>query len=256
MNILPLTAKLKKKLKKRIFIFLILSFLIHLTFIEIFIKIIEQLIITAPPANAEPPAKSRIIDVEMLPVISKNDAKPIHLEDLNIITNPAETIRKQHFSEPLVLSDKNVLRKKITPTPKKNPAPDLGLMPPRSNFLSPSPTAPKPAPKPVTELAPEPVALTSAALGIKVIYPRLSRILIEEGVVNISVSTNSFGKIKKLTVLSSSGYPRLDKSATEALTHALTHDLTHTLAVTLKNNAQLPLKPNGQFNILFIFKLK
>lgn len=87
--------------------------------------------------------------------------------------------------------------------------------PPKETPASPAATTPSPAAdNPTTEIgAPQETAGT--ALGIRPHYPKLSRMMGEEGTVTIEASPSG------ATVVESSGFGRLDEAALAAVTHAL-----------------------------------
>lgn len=214
---------------QKIFLFLGLSLLAHMLFI--------YLIKNRPSTPwVFMPAPHTIIDIETIPALatlpsplpelSDENLKPTSLEDLenlNILPSKFEKLQVARSEE---------IKKNIG-----KPIPNPVLTKKTAAAVASSATLSAPAAIPVAEASSVP--LTSTALGIKALYPRLSRILAEEGVVTISVSANATGT-KKITVLSSSGFLRLDRSAIEAL----------------KTNGSLHLKPNTQLKISFNFKLR
>ena len=88
------------------------------------------------------------------------------------------------------------------------------------------------------------VSYTHVDLGIKITYPRLSRLLKEEGKVVLSFKKNSFGHEEPLVLLKSSGFRRLDRAALEALTQYKSHPLF------------LNLSPNSELKVSFTFQLR
>lgn len=88
------------------------------------------------------------------------------------------------------------------------------------------------------------VSYTHVELGIKITYPRLSRLLKEEGKVVLSFKKNSFGHEEPLVLLKSSGFRRLDRAALEALTQYKSHPLF------------LNLSPNSELKVSFTFQLR
>lgn len=82
--------------------------------------------------------------------------------------------------------------------------------------------------------------LASRDLGINPQYPKLSRMLSEEGKVIVQIKTDGAGHISSVDLLSGSGYSRLDQAALSALS------LYQTRAFT----------PNSIMKISFLFRLK
>ena len=104
---------------------------------------------------------------------------------------------------------------------------------------------PAPAPKAVAASAtalPVPAIqnISSQDLGIKVKYPRLSRMLSEEGRVIVLVHTDERGHIHKMSVSTSSGFARLDEAALDSVSSARTPNYDK----------------NSRIKISFLFKLK
>ena len=81
-------------------------------------------------------------------------------------------------------------------------------------------------------------------LGIEARYPRLSRVLGEQGKITVEFSAHSNSQPETLKVLSSSGYSRLDQSAMDATRDAL-----------LKGLLADPLKDRQSLRVTFIFRL-
>lgn len=88
------------------------------------------------------------------------------------------------------------------------------------------------------------VSYTHVDLGIKITYPRLSRLLKEEGKVILLFKKNSFGHEEPLVLLKSSGFRRLDRAALEALTQYKSSPLF------------LNLSPNSELKVSFTFQLR
>jgi protein TonB len=132
----------------------------------------------------------------------------------------------------------------VVPPPKPKPQvvkPAPAPIPPPNPVVDPAP-APKPAPPPVVTEAPPPPAFTAPPAEVKkpepapppVIpprvdasqlnnpippYPSISRRLGEEGKVLLDVDILADGSVGEVKIKTSSGYPRLDQAALEAVKH-------------------------------------
>lgn len=98
-------------------------------------------------------------------------------------------------------------------------APVVEAPAPRSE--PPPPVAPPSPPAPVAEATPAPAPTPPRPADYltnpKPPYPRLSRRLGEEGTVRLNILVNPDGSVARLELAQSSGHPRLDRSAMEAV---------------------------------------
>ena len=83
-------------------------------------------------------------------------------------------------------------------------------------------------------------ALSSSDIGIMPVYPRLSRILGEEGRVTLRIDLHTDGSFRAAQVEESSGFPRIDQAAVSAV---------RDLRLDKKTS-------DGPVRVTFIFKLK
>ena len=100
----------------------------------------------------------------------------------------------------------------------------------------------------------DPVIYPHSDLGIKVFYPRLSRILKEEGKVVLLLTKNSNTE-ERIKIIKTSGFQRLDSAATEALNR---HSNIESLIKEYldKNKKIEPTQNKNEIIISFTFKLK
>jgi TonB family protein len=90
----------------------------------------------------------------------------------------------------------------------------------------------------VPKISGEPVAILGSSLGIQVEYPRLSRLLGEQGSVVVEVAQDQNAP----HVFSSSGFPRLDQAAVEATKKA-------------KQSGMLAAEKQDPLRLRFVFQL-
>ncbi|WP_337879345.1 energy transducer TonB [Rheinheimera sp.] len=83
---------------------------------------------------------------------------------------------------------------------------------------TPAPVAPVKTAEPEPSSTP-PVASANKAVNKAPVYPKLSRQLKEQGTVVLDVLVLKTGKVGQLKVKTSSGYPRLDQAAVNAVRH-------------------------------------
>ena len=110
--------------------------------------------------------------------------------------------------------------------PVAQPQPVLAVAsPPVTSSFSVAPQPPAPPPQPVVVApAPAPVAVVAARFDAdylhnpKPVYPALSRRLNEEGKVLLKVRVSAQGMALDVAVSKSSGFPRLDSAAIDAVT--------------------------------------
>lgn len=130
---------------------------------------------------------------------------------------------------------------------------DSGVTPVTSNpavrkFKTPTSKSPAvvpaPNPTPSAESNTDSASVLGSDLGINVVYPRLSRVLKEFGSVIVGVQKNPDGSLSSPTILSSSGFQRLDTAATEAVIKAVA-----------KGELKAAATDKSQLKITFIFKL-
>ena len=76
---------------------------------------------------------------------------------------------------------------------------------------------PAPAPAPATTVSVDLDAATKA--GTPPVYPMESRRRHEQGTVRLRVVIDTDGRVKEISVASSSGFERLDKAALDAVCH-------------------------------------
>ncbi len=95
------------------------------------------------------------------------------------------------------------------PTPLPEPVPDV--LPP------PAPVAEAPRPAPPSPPAPTPPRPADYLNNPKPPYPSLSKRLGEEGTVRLNILVNPDGSVARLELAKSSGHPRLDRSAMDAV---------------------------------------
>lgn len=134
-----------------------------------------------------------------------------------------------------MLEEPPVPAKPLPPVPPKapvrkqsvvQPQPVLAVATPtaQSSFaVAPQPPAP-PVPQPLVPPLPAPVAVVAARFDAdylhnpKPVYPALSRRLNEEGRVLLKVRVSAQGSALEVAVSKSSGFPRLDAAAVDAVT--------------------------------------
>ena len=118
----------------------------------------------------------------------------------------------------MVMEQAEVLPETVAiPVPPRLPPPVMP--PPEAAISEPSPAPPPPAAAPAAKA--EPVVMppqVSLAHGAAppVVYPALSRRLGESGTVLLHLHVLADGRIGEVKVLRSSGFPRLDRAATDA----------------------------------------
>ena len=98
-----------------------------------------------------------------------------------------------------------------TPEPAPVPEPVPDVLPP------PAPVAEAPKPAPPLPPAPTPPRPADYLNNPKPPYPALSKRLGEEGMVRLNILVNPDGSVAQLELLESSGHPRLDRSAMDAV---------------------------------------
>ncbi|WP_337842018.1 energy transducer TonB [Rheinheimera sp.] len=116
---------------------------------------------------------------------------------------------------------------KTRPKPAPKPVPVAAASERAVSAPEPSARKTDPAPTPavpVKTAAPEPsstppVASANKAVNKAPVYPKLSRQLKEQGTVVLDVLVLKSGKVGQLNVKTSSGYPRLDQAAVNAVRH-------------------------------------
>lgn len=98
----------------------------------------------------------------------------------------------------------------VVETPRPDPAPEPvpEVLPPPTPVAE----APQPAPPPPPS-APSPPRAADYLANPKPPYPSLSRRLGEEGTVHLNILVNPDGSVARLELATSSGHPRLDRSA-------------------------------------------
>ena len=112
-----------------------------------------------------------------------------------------------------------------TPVPTPAPAPTVSVPETKPVPQPPEPApAPKPAPPPAPPVPPAPPAKTDVSISAsysasnaKPVYPTMSKRMGEQGTVVLRVLVKSDGSAGNVEVKSSSGFPRLDQSAVEAV---------------------------------------
>ncbi|MDF7799026.1 TonB family protein [Pontiellaceae bacterium B1224] len=135
---------------------------------------------------------------------------------------------KSAETEPVIDPDPEPLAE---PEPIFTPVPVVASVPALEPVIKPTE---EPKSEPVLEATPEPamedateqiasmieekgvVTQASPIVGIRATYPRSSQRRGHEGTVVLSIQVLKNGKAGKVTVLSSSGYPRLDEAAVDA----------------------------------------
>ena len=100
------------------------------------------------------------------------------------------------------------------PPPAVPPVPTVTIVPPQGprNTITP-PVSTPPPPTPIIPLISEipPRAITATQTGP--IYPAISRRLAEQGSVRLRLTIGTDGSVIDATIISSSGFPRLDEAA-------------------------------------------
>lgn len=188
--------------------FFIVSLIAHLAFIYFFYSS-EKITKAIQPSTA---VEIAVVEQQRLTAPAATD-----LESENIVPSRFEKIQ----------TPKNLAI--AVKAPQKSPAKAAGLAAPKLIGTAKI----QPFPMPVQNVS-------SADLGINIKYPRLSRMLSEQGRVLVLVLTDNDGHIHKMSIDSSSGFSRLDDAAMEAL-----------------SNSRPPvLDKNSKIKISFLFKLK
>lgn len=154
-------------------------------------------------------------------------------------------IIKKQVSEPVVVTLLSLPQDPPPEQPQPVPQPDLAqpMMPPAAQVVTPPPLVTLPAPAapavqqldvakptpPAPQLAPAPAAPVQTGpanggdLSAQVVYrrpiivPLESRRKREEGIVILSVLLGTDGRVSDIGVTTSSGFPRLDRAALEAV---------------------------------------
>lgn len=191
--------------------FLIVSLLLHIFIIGI--------LFSSKRASIALNATS-FVDVAMLETKTPEPAPPAppsNLENESIVPSAYEKVQKSNAPAPEAESTK-VLPQKLKATTVATAA---------------APIAAQTAPVPVQNV-------TSTDIGINAKYPRLSRMLSEQGKVIVFVKTNEAGQVYKMSILTGSGFKRLDDAALEALSSAQTRTLSK----------------SSEYKISFLFRLK
>lgn len=189
---------------------ILLSLLLHLGIFYFFIK-------PAYPLNQNLPTHRGYIDIDIIKTKASEE---------NAILQPPEVVNN--------ISNKTVVNKTyIQPQKPQNQISSSNISTNANNVKTKESI-------PVPNLSSDSSLHDHSALGIKVIYPRLSRILKEEGQVILLVNTITPEKTEQIKIIKSSGYPRLDTAAIEAF----------------KNYVSLHTSQNWDLKISFSFKLK
>jgi protein TonB len=192
--------------------FLAASLIIHLTVVYMFYS--SEKISLSPPS-----------EVEVAVIEQTADTAPTDLESENIIPSPYEKVQRPVIENTPAETSK-------PPSPSVSPSPPAVAVKVKAAAIAAVPPAPGVA-APVQSVA-------SSDIGLKAKYPRLSRMLAEEGRVIVLVHTNERGFVKKMSVAASSGFSRLDEAALDAVS----------------NSRAVSYDKNSRIKISFLFKLK
>ncbi len=194
----------------RLRIFLVVSLLLHFLIVWFFYSSEKITLPLEPPSSVE----VAVLERENIP------ASATDLENENIVASPYEKVQKSEVPE---IKESVPVKKVFFATTAIKHAATVAVA----------------APVIVPQAAPEIQNFSSQDLGIKVKYPRLSRMLSEEGRVIVLVQTNELGHIRKMSISNSSGFVRLDEAAMESL-----------------SSADKNYDKNSRIKISFLFKLK
>ena len=191
-------------------IFLVVSLLLHFSIIWFFYSS-EKITRSLEPVS--------LVEVAVVERENISEAAPTNLENENIVTSSFEKVQKAEGPEIKVTAP-------VAKTPLTVPQAKVATTAPQAKVAA--------TPAPLIQ------NLSSQELGIKVKYPRLSRMLSEEGRVIVMVQTDERGHIHKMSISSSSGFARLDEAAVESVSNSQTQNYDK----------------NSRIKISFIFKLK
>lgn len=172
-----------------------------------------------------------------VPPIAEADANPVFVRLIELAPPPTPRVAPEPPPPPPVVllkpPPKPVLRSKPRPRPVPVPVPEAALLiePDPAPVVDPvlaEPVAADPTPPPA-EQAPVSAAVPSLPAGPREVsalayarkpqpeYPRLSRRLGEEGSVIVRVEVDERGGARAVNIVRSSGFPRLDQAALEAV---------------------------------------
>ena len=193
----------------------------------------EQKVDVAP--QPLPQAPEPVPEIRREPPVIKLKREPVVREE------PKPIVREE--PKPIEREEPKPIERVVQPEPVPEIAP-----PPPQQVAPPLPSAPPPMPDPVVVAAPEPTAITVPIAPAPVVapepaaeipeitmtaqmlvatylrnpkpsYPGVSRRLGQQGTVFLRVFVTAIGDPTRVELKTSSGYPRLDQSAQEAVQH-------------------------------------
>ena len=185
----------------------------------------EPIIKTTPLAAVKPPEEKPAPPLKQVGPKPEPRAKTV--QNKSISPEKKKSVRKENPS---------VLKRPAEPEPEPRLAETEAArvdLPPASSISEREPTPI--LPRPEREVDPAPTALASAPSlpeaeeiwvpariigSVRPVYPRYSRRHNQEGAVVLKVEISSTGEQTKITIISSSGYARLDRAAIRTLEQA------------------------------------
>ena len=166
------------------------------------------------PPQAEPPKPLKKVSPEPKPKIKTAKQPEARPEKKAAVLKKAPVVRKR-VPEPVAKTAAKAIPSTEIPAADKSPEP---VPPDRGRDVNPAPT--KLASIPERSETGE-VSVSAKILGsVRPTYPRYSRRHDQEGTVVLKVKISSEGEQTNITVISSSGYSRLDRAAIRTLERA------------------------------------
>ncbi len=180
----------------------------------------EPIIKTKPLAAVKLPEEKPVPPLK--PVRPKPEPRVKTVQKKSISPEKKKDVRKENSSDP---------KRPVEPEPKPRLAEAAKVNPPPASSISqrePTPISPRPE----READPAPTAMASVPAlpeveevripariidSVRPVYPRYSRRHDQEGTVVLKVEISSTGEQTKITIISSSGYTRLDREAIRTL---------------------------------------
>lgn len=172
----------------------------------------------------QPPLESKAITAELL---SAPVAQPAGVQSVATPAPPKPVQKPEQKNKPKTAPERPVVKPSPTPLPVSHepsqnaiaapqPAPPAPAAPAEPSAKE-APAAAAPSPRPTMEIATPKEGAHLTCQIAQADYPSLSRRRGETGVVKVRFVVGLTGKIESAQVVQSSGFPRLDDAALEAI---------------------------------------